>query len=187
MALEANSMFQSIRDRMTTLPPDNRDSTEAQNKFAEGISSYLEDNMEIQFTWVAQTGTVPPVIDSTVLMRGKISFPSFTLTPPGDGGLQAWADQLYSQVLTGVITPVKGAISSPGDYFVIPSNTLGAVLWSPLVKNNETVFEDGMINFCEQIIERIKTMIQTTSFIPASHFVSGITYTASVCQMVNIL
>lgn len=187
MSMVAADMSSTIQSKMSTLPSSNRSAVDSQNKFAEGAKEYLEANLEIQFVWTAQTTTTPPVVDTTVLMEGKIRFPSFTLTPPGSGGLLAWGNQIYSQMLGGIISPVKDAVSSPLDYFVITPQTLGPIPWALLVGGNETVYPDGLTNICGQIITRIKTMIQALPFLPATHVVSGVTYVASVCQMSLIL
>lgn len=184
MSLDKIEMSEAIQAKMSELPGTSLSAVNAQRKFAEAISEYLTDNMEITFSWTAQTTTSPVIVDPVVSFDAKVSWSSFLLVP--SVSLVEWGTQLYSQVLGASVIPVKNKTDSPGDYFAITDVGLGPIPWNPLLQTNINTYPESIEAMCEQIISRIKTMVQVNPFLPASHIVSGITYVASVCSMIEI-
>lgn len=178
----------AIKQSMSELPPGNLSAQAAHNKMADALKSYLESNAEFHFLWTAAMTVSPFTIDLRTTWVGKISFASsILLTPPPNVGV--YGPMISSQVVSGLITPDESLLLPGETIVVVPPISL---LYSPpatgivIAQSGASDPDSALDAFVDQFITGFKTMVPAGSFLPATHTLAAIVYTATANSLTLI-
>ena len=147
MAMNKNDMANAIIKEMDTISKDSSP-TDSIKTFSNAIKTYLEKNMEINFSWSAIMPPPASTPDTTTSYVGTIKFISFTL--PNPPKLELLGVLLPSLLASGLITPPTGFLVPPTVLLPIPFKI-------SLSKKKKR--KDVYISLCKEIISGIKLMI----------------------------
>ncbi len=160
MAMIASDMKDSIKAEMDSVESGSEPSVYA-SAFDSAVSTYIEDNCEINYSWTATDAVPTP--DPTVSFTASLSFPSFTI---GNApSIEAWSLLLQTAIMTAIIVPDDSAFLLPPMIFL---------LTSPLIipQSMLTDPDEAMEFACDKIVTWIKLLINPVP-VPGTH----LTYT----------
>lgn len=157
MAMIASAMANAIKTKMDTVTaglgdhPENASPSDYADAFDSAISTYIQDNCVINYSWAATDPTPTP--DPTVSFTASISFPSFSIGNAPD--INAWALLLQNAIMGGIISPDDST-------FLLPP--MSFLLTNPLVitQSGKTEYLDALTSVSTEIINWIKTLINPT-------------------------
>jgi len=162
MAINKTDMAQEIIDAMAAVPfdPDNQPSPQDyMTEFGTAMKTYLENNLEVSYSWTATTPPPASVPDPVTSFDASVTFPTFTLTSPADISLFGPMIQLQ----------LAGAIITPDDpTFILPPGTFLPVAPIVVTQSGKDNTKDAIEFLCDQVIISLKTWINPTP-IPGTH------------------
>lgn len=159
MAMVASAMVSAIKTEMDALVaalgsnPENADPADFADAFDTAVSTYIQDNCVINYSWSATLPATPFTPDPTVSFTASVSFPSFSIGNAPD--INAWALLLQTAIMGGIISPDDVT-------FLLPPMTF--LLTGPLIitQSGETEYVAALTSVCTEIINWIKTLINPT-------------------------
>jgi len=167
MAMIASAMANNIKIEMDAVVAALGTDYESANPadfaaaFDGAVSTYLENNCVITYSWAATLPATPFTPDPVVTFNAHINFPSFSIGNAAD--INAWALLLQGAIM--------GAVISADTYvppFALPPMTF--LLTGPLIitQSGETEYLPALTSVCTEIIDWIKTLINPTP-VPGTH------------------
>lgn len=153
MAMDKGDMAKAIIDGFSE--PDKP--ADAMGQFSDSLKGYLEDNLEVKYTWVATLPPPTPTPDPITSFTSSVKFPAFELSNPPN--LLAWGPLLMTAVVGGIIQHPSDFLVPPGTFTPIPF-----VITESKADNQE----DAMEHVCGEIITGIKAMINAIP-LPGTH------------------
>lgn len=128
-------------------------------RLSKGIGEYISNNVEIIYSWTAQTTSTPPVTDPVVSFTTDVSYNNSSI------GLFSSLEQFYTNL--NIFLHNNLSINIPTGFSLplifIPSGLVSISLTSDL-----NSFDTAMLSFCTQLITTFKTNYLNTTFIPGN-------------------
>ena len=143
-------------------------------RISKGIGEYLANNAELSYSWVAQSTSTPPVVDSIISFSTSLSYDDSTISLPSS------KSQFFSNVSSFLHSSLS--INIPSGFSLSlsfnPSGIISANLTSDL-----TSFDTAMLSFCTQLISTFKTNYLNPSPITGNRI--GVYFGSAVMIAIN--
>lgn len=150
MAMDKSGMAKAIIDEMANTKIEKPE--DAMKAFSKALKTYIEDNCEIEFSWVATLPPPTPTPDPLTSYTGKITFPTFNLSNPKD--MFTFGPLLTKAIFGGIILP--GDTAPPT--LVIPPAKLLPIPFITTQSNADNQ-KEAMEYLAEEIIKGMKKMV----------------------------
>lgn len=155
--MTGSAMANAIKSKMDNVTsglgdhPENANPSDYADAFDSAVSTYIQDNCVINYSWAA-TDSVPTP-DPTISFTASVSFPSFSIGNASD--INAWALLLQNAIMGGIISPDDST-------FLLPP--MSFLLVSPLVitQSGKTEYLEALTSVSNEIVNWIKTLINPT-------------------------
>ena len=173
MAMDKAGMAQAIMDKQQAVTDgidwENGElpgSTDYNDAFDEGLKEYLEDNLEITYSWAA---TLPPPAstpDPVTSFKAHVTYPLFSIDQPAN--LAAWGTMVITAIAGATIEPIIEEEPEEPDTavppFIFTPGSLKFLPAAPLVitPSNADNQKDALEHVCNLIITAIKLLINPT-------------------------
>lgn len=130
---------------------------DANERFGNSAATYIKDNAEITFSWVAALPYPPYTSDPQTQATGEIVFLEFNITPSYTNTKESAHNHLKTQLISGMMNAMYN-ITEAGF-----STTQASMSSSPTINNlileaNGSTPMDAMTEMCQSIIDWVKQL-----------------------------
>ncbi len=174
MALSASALASAIQDKFDALTDsidwaggEKPEAGAYNQEFDSALKSYLEDNLEVRYSWGATNPSGSP--DPATSFTAHITYSSFDIGTPDS--FSAWGAMIKDVVVAGSVLPDDAS-------FVLPAMKLNSGVPLVLVQGGD------LENICSQICTWIKTCVNPT---PVAGVHGAFTVPSPGATMVQIL